>query len=286
MTRIMTSLLAGTAVLGLTAVVHAADMGGPYRAPQVIPPVSEPAFGGGWYLRGDVGVGITEKNDNWREPTIDQQAPGTAGWNGRTMSDTTFVDLGVGYQFTSYLRGDITAQYRNSVTFSGNNYINSGGSYFVDHMEGRMRSVAVLANVYGDLGTYSGITPYIGAGIGAAYNILSATDTGAAASNMGAFGTYDEKGKWNFAWALHAGASYDVTRNLKLDVGYSFLNLGDAKTGNLNCYDSATNKTNYCNSGFGIEKIHSHDLHVGFRWMLDSAAPPPPAYSAPIVAKY
>ncbi len=54
MTKIATSLLAGTAFFGLAVVAQAADMGSPLRGPSVIPSVSEAGSASGWYLRGDI----------------------------------------------------------------------------------------------------------------------------------------------------------------------------------------------------------------------------------------
>ena len=73
-----------------------------------------------------------------------------------------------------------------------------------------------------------GITPYVGAGVGFAYNkLFGLTDTGYAFTGrrrLSPTGGYsDDGGKRNFAWALMAGLSFNVTQNLKLDLGYRYL---------------------------------------------------------------
>ena len=40
-----------------------------------------------------------------------------------------------------------------------------------------------------------------------------------------------DNGKWNFAWALHAGVGYKVSPNVTIELAYSYMNLGDATTG-------------------------------------------------------
>ena len=92
-----------------------------------------------------------------------------------------------------------------------------------------------MFNGYVDLGTWSGITPYVGAGVGFAYNkLFGFTDTGYAYSDgvQSPTGGYsDDGGKWNFAWGLMAGLSFDVTQNLKLDLGYRYLDYGKFTSG-------------------------------------------------------
>ena len=88
-----------------------------------------------------------------------------------------------------------------------------------------------LVNAYLDLGTWWCITPFIGAGVGVAYNkIEHFRDTNVIAGGGG----WAESGtKTNLAWALHAGASYKVTSNFAVDLSYRYLNLGKAETGTL-----------------------------------------------------
>ena len=89
-----------------------------------------------------------------------------------------------------------------------------------------------MANAYWDIANFAGFTPYIGAGIGGAYVMyddFKQSQTGTLSCCVTAFNTneIDHEGisSWRFAYALHAGASYDITRSWKLDVGYSFTDI-------------------------------------------------------------
>ena len=93
-----------------------------------------------------------------------------------------------------------------------------------------------MANAYVDLGTWWCVTPFIGAGIGTSYNRISGFRDDGLSNNFGvprpSSVTYAaDSGKWNFAWALHAGLAYRVTPDVTLELGYSYMNLGDATTG-------------------------------------------------------
>lgn len=288
MTKISTSFLAGMAILGLTGVAQAADMGGPFKAPTVVPPLADTTASSGWYLRGDVGIGInrTPKFSSTGPAGIDTNA--NASWLAREIGDTPFISAGVGYQFTDYLRGDITAEYRASTRFRANaRYPRTPTDVAYPFYDGSLSSTVVLANAYADLGNYNGLTPYIGAGVGAAYNKLGDTYQH---TSFPAYGTYADgvmggQGKWNFAWALHTGVTWDVNSRLKLDMGYSYKSLGSVKSGELRCNENP-NVVRQCNEWLTLKNLASNDLHVGMRWLLDPPKERVPVYSAPVVAKY
>ena len=88
-----------------------------------------------------------------------------------------------------------------------------------------------MANGYYDFGNFSGITPYVGAGIGASYNTISHFRDVNIITGGGGYA--DDNSEWNFAWALHAGLGFQATERMTIDFGYSFISLGDASTGTL-----------------------------------------------------
>ncbi len=125
--------------------------------------------------------------------------------------------------------------------------------------KGTLNRTSFLVNGYLDLGHYWGFTPYVGAGLGASYNQSSSsliyyrtsdgapwgpdltlqeqnvpqwiTLGGATWPIQLPFGPtnwnrYAEKKSWAFAWNLMAGFTYNLQDNLKLDIGYRYLNAG------------------------------------------------------------
>ena len=80
-----------------------------------------------------------------------------------------------------------------------------------------------MVNAFVDLGTWNCFTPFVGAGIGAAYNTAVGLHRHQSlASPASAFGR--NPSEWHFAWALYAGVSYNVTKNFKVDLTYRYLN--------------------------------------------------------------
>jgi len=82
------------------------------------------------------------------------------------------------------------------------------------------------------------------------------------------------------AWAVHAGLGYDVTPNLKLELAYRYLNMGDAQAGKLVCAGGICPGTVY-----SYKDLESHDIKIGMRWMLASY-PAPIHAPAPLIRKY
>jgi opacity protein-like surface antigen len=134
-----------------------------------------------------------------------------------------------------------------------------------------------MANAYVDLGTWWCITPFIGAGVGGSYNKLSSFRddgmryTGGVLSNSTTY--FADNGKWNFAWAAHAGLAYKVNPGFTVELAYSYMNLGEAAPGNYHAFDNSISGA----STIKVKDITSHDIKLGVRWDLSS----PPVYAPP-----
>jgi opacity protein-like surface antigen len=255
-----------TALMLFGASAQAADF-----APPVPPPV-QPGFAGGWYLRGQVGVGM-----NGAVGFETQPIPANAAFATKSIGDSPFVGAGVGYEWNKWLRVDVTGEYRakTQVSVLGHYTQPPAPTVFVDTFQGNVSSWVFLANAYVDLGTWDCFTPFVGAGIGTAVNTVSdfsdvsPTVPGGPGSS---FGVGRGASTWNLAWALYAGLTYNVSPSLKLDLTYRYLSLGKAK----DVID--------CNGGCGgtsvtIKDLYSNDFMLGFRWECCEVVPPPPLQS-------
>ena len=204
-------------------------------------------------MRGDVGGGY----DNSPKLTISPLPNGVVGnyYNPRRSGEGV-VDAGVGYQFNNFLRGDVTAEYHGggdvtSLTSFGYCACSTTPYFYQSHLA----SAVLMANGYIDVFNFNGITPYIGAGVGVTHNMLYG---GTLTSSYFADGS-----KNALAWAAMAGIGYQISQNLKLELGYRYLNLGTAKSGIESCYCGA-NLGDYAN----VKNLSSHEFRVGMRWLL------------------
>ena len=214
-----------------------------------------------------------------------------------TISAAGIFDLGFGYQFNNWFRVDFTGEYRGGAHFQTLEALNDVGppvQQYADFYRADLSSYIAMVNGYVDMGTWYGITPYVGAGVGFAYNkLFGFTDTGTAYSSAGGgivpVGGYsDDGGKGNFAWALMTGLSFNVTQNLKLELGYRYLDYGKFTSGASHCLSAVTAGFN-CSGGsymvYSKNDLASNDFRIGLRWMIgeEPYAPPP---EAPLVRKY
>ena len=152
--------------------------------------------GNGWYLRGDVGYNVTETPYDFSYLGVE------------TDNTRIFGSLGMGYRFTDYFRGELNLGFLSHDTFDATTGIETIS------LENTVWSG--MANVYADLGTIAGFTPYVGAGAGMVY---SRSD----ASLEGLIDISASDDQYEFAYSLNAGVAYQVSRNLLLDVGYQYL---------------------------------------------------------------
>src|ERR1700742_215896 len=243
------------------------------------PPVAD--FGG-WYLRGDIGFS-NQRVDNVRN-TNAALYTGLTSFQETTGFDTGGIyQIGAGYQFNHWFRVDVTGEYRGSSNFHGLDLISFPGGFGADTYNASKSEWLFLANAYADLGTWWCITPYIGAGIGAArVTIANFTDSGVATlfpagSGVGPSLVSAANGsQWNFAWALHAGLAYKVNPNMTVELGYSYVDLGNGTTGVDSTFDHSAG-----GHVFQFHNITSQDVKLGVRWNLES----PPAYAPPLVTK-
>lgn len=265
--RLTISLLAGLAPF-VFSVAQAADYSQPLPPPPVYMPPPQQECCEGWYLRGQIGVSMVKGSD-----AQFIQNPANSSdfvFESTSYSDSYFVGGGIGYEWNSWLRLDATAEYRAKARINAfGHYTDGAGGVFLDTYEGYLKSWVFLANAYVDLGTWECFTPFVGFGIGAAYNTLyNFNDIGPQTGGRG-FGR--NPSEWHFAWALHAGVAYSVNKNFKVELAYRYLNYGSI-TDTIDCVGG-------CNAdSYKFDKLYSHDIMLGFRWTFCCDVPPPPKY--------
>jgi len=267
------SLLAAV-TLFVTTGAHAADLYEPpiVEAPPPPPIVQEPVAAGGWYLRGDIGYHWSELRGT--EYITYGPPPGTSEFTSTDLDGAVSLGGGIGYQVNRHFRTDLTADYWFDSDFRGTTagFCPPDDRPCTSTDSSAYSALLLMANAYVDLGTYHGITPYVGAGIGGAYvkwdrlrNTIEGDDF------------FHEGGKdWRFAWSLMAGASYCLTQNLQLDAGYRFTRI---EGGEL--FEFASDVGPGYDDGLDV-----HEARAGLRYSfggpnVNCAAPQVAAYEPP-----
>jgi opacity protein-like surface antigen len=269
-------ILATLVATGASSAAFGADLLPP---PPQLEPIPQVDVGGGWYLRGDVGVGALQLSD-WRSTLQPFDETGQSLANSgnvfvpayATIGDQTFAGVGVGYQFNRWFHADITGEYRTEATYragvaGANGY--SGWTGF-DNYNAGLSTALFMANGYVDLGTWRGITPFIGGGVGiASHKFAGLTDSGG--------GLAPDATQANFAWAVMAGLALNVTPNLKIELGYRYLDMGDINSNPIQCLNPQG-----CWQETHNFHVASQDVRLGLRYALGGA----PSYAPPLVTRY
>ncbi len=257
MASLLQYVMTGAVALFAVTQAEAADMTAfpdDPQLPQVVEPPPMAELGTGWYLRGDVAFAkeSTPRIAFDLVPLANVSLP--TSWS---------VGGGFGYRFTSFLRADWTFDYRNSTNYSGNAVVPNAtclaaaviNPCLISYKSNVTRWVS-LVNGYVDLGTWSVVTPYIGAGVGVNHTNtngnIAFTNLATTALNV----SLSARTTTGFAWALMAGLAFDIAPHTQLDVGYRFVNMGTIR--NASPLGGVTSKDLYAN-----------EFRVGFRFSPD-----------------
>ena len=206
----------------------AADMPDSW-APPPAPPTSVWPLNGNWYLRGDLGYA-------WGHIGSAQAAPGFPDPTDNKFGSSFIGGIGAGYK-GGWLRTDITLDY--------SRFKYSGTFEPAGDASAKVGVLTALFNGYLDLGTWYGLTPYIGAGAGAA--LVKLTDFQSTALPPSA-----DSSDWRFAWAGMAGVAWAVSPNVQIDFGYRYLDVGKVRSG-------APGEVTFNN-------VAGHEVRLGVRW--------------------
>ena len=217
-------------------------------------------FGSGWYLRGDIGYKI------YNAPDAHFDVPFYGNMIDESLSNTGVAGLGFGYKWNDWFRTDLTVDYEWPGHFHGR--LNCPGvctsapnPEFSDEFAS-ISAWTTLVNAYFDLPLFAegpwGLTPYVGAGVGASYlttsNVHSIHPSGATQQWPG-------DSKWNFAWSVTAGVSYAITKNFLLDLNYRYVSLGDAASG--------PTLPVFGNKPLHYDNIDANEIRVGLRYTIN-----------------
>ena len=268
MSRVSTFALAGVTALLVGSGALAADLAAPYQ----------PIATGGWYLRGYIGQSNQFVN-SISHPSF-ATAPQFTFFDKGGFDSAPFFGAGVGYQWNSWFRTDVTGEYRGKAGFHAldSYYDTVNAGYRTNDYTASKSEWVALANAYIDLGTWWSITPFIGAGVGVAFNTIEHfRDTNVIA---GGGGWADTGTQTSLAWALHAGASYRASQNFAVELSYRYLNVGNGRSGLLQNLDPSFSSGNPL-APMTFHNIQSHDLMLGLRWLLQ----PEPMYSPTLIRK-
>ena len=270
-------LLAAAIALGSATAVQSADLYGGgmkdnYYSGSIKDTIAAP-MGPTWYMRIDGGYGAFDTPDMTEEGLWTLIDP--------SIDSTWSLGGGIGKYFTSTLRGDITYEHRFEADAEGT--LADPAFNWDGVRRFGIESDVVLANLYYDFARHSRINPYVGIGLGVAFN---RTTEGTVETCGCTTGIIEKGSTTHVAGALMAGvtaklrgghgdvhpaafgsikdAPVAIDRGLYLDVGYRFTYLGEVETGPVRDVGGGVAIT----QDPLVENLHSHEIRVGLRYEL------------------
>lgn len=250
----------------LVPAAGAADLGG-YNGSvkDDYAPVAVAAPVGNCYFRADVGYsGSADPKVTW---------PVTDATTGDFITDhvknlntdgSWFGEAGVGCgSGSSGFRGDVTFGYHGQRSYDGEPgpWNPSGPPPANDPLHTSVTSYTMMINGYKDLGNYRGFVPYLGVGVGFAYNTM---DDVSFTQNPALVNEIRGGSDLSLAWALMAGVAYQISPRAILDVGYRYIDLGTVSSERN---DTAGN----VNPRVTMDDIAAHEVKVGLRYHFGSS---------------
>jgi opacity protein-like surface antigen len=276
------TIKAGIASAALAAVAAfagsatAADLGG-YKGGSIkdggyVQPMPEIVRGpvGPCYFRADVGYAASTNADiTWAQTdpvTLDFLSDRVATLD---SGNTWFGEAGVGCGSGSRgLRGEVMFGFHGKRDIEGEPEnawfdVDKGGPIAPeqDPLHTKISSYTMMFNAYKDMGNFGGFTPYVGAGVGMAYNKM---DEVYFTGNPALVNKIKGDNELSFAWSVMAGVGYQISDRAIIDVGYRYFDMGDANSDNID------NALNY-NPRVNVDDLTAHEIKIGLRYHFGSS---------------
>ncbi|NWF73713.1 MAG: porin family protein [Nitrospirae bacterium] len=187
------------------------------------------------YISGKVGVSAMAASD----------ITNTSGGGGgpsltKRDSDDTVVPVGVaiGYNWRKHgvsLRTEFEYLNRSNFGYTSTPVLASPGNPI--GLTSKIGSQTLFGNVFYDFHNATLFTPFVGGGIGVAFNKSTMTLNNIGTSVFDTFETIDTR----FAWNIGAGAAVNVTEIMLLELSYRYTDLGGAVWSTGGAFELTTN---------------------------------------------
>ena len=229
--------------------------GMPYRGSIKDAPI--PVSAGPCYFRADVGYSWSSNPDvRWTvtDPNTFQFV--TDRVTNVSIDNSWFGEVGAGCgSGPRGIRGELMYGYHGKRDIAGvpGPWTTPPG---VDPLHTAVTTQTLMFNGYYDLGRWDRVVPYVGAGVGLAFN---RADEVYFTGNPALVNRIEGDDRWSLAWSLMAGIGWQVSDRITLDFGYRYLDMGKVESGHI---DTA----GFWNPKVRLDDLTAHEFKVGLRF--------------------
>jgi opacity protein-like surface antigen len=246
-------LVTAAVALTVSAPAFAADLyGGSIKDAPVV--MSSPHH---CYVRGDVGYSwSTDPSAKFTQTDLGGLFVTDAA--SATMDNSWLAGVGVGCGGGSRgIRGELMFDWRGDRDIAATLAAPLGG---IAHSS--VQTSTLMLNGYYDIARFDRFMPYVGAGVGLAYNRMDDVSfTGNALGNV-----IGGDNRWSLAWSLMAGVGVQVSDRATLDIGYRYIDMGKAESGIID-------NLGLTNPKLRLDDLTAHEFKVGLRFAFGGGAP-------------
>ncbi|MHC0448978.1 MAG: outer membrane beta-barrel protein [Candidatus Lariskella arthropodorum] len=238
---------------------------------------------GKMYFKADAGYGMGKDKfslNSSADLTVGGKYKLPAGTNDLSPSSNVFSkgfigDVTFGYYISDEVRTDLMLSYASKSATHELALKNTEDKDIKQQFKNSSKNFAVMANAYYDFNTGSAFTPFVMAGLGAAYGSATLDDSDlvkalAGYTETGKSGTTGNitdiktSNKFGFAYRLGVGVAFEVSRGAYIDLAYAMNGRTGANTLALEKPGAATAdpKSTF---KYELKPALTHSVTVGFR---------------------
>jgi len=237
-----------------------------------------------WYLRGAVGYEKSRTSDFSDTDCASTNPPAlfgcVKGGNGQPIGaygdfgSFPMAEAAIGRQFLPWLRADLALAYRFNMDYQGNaNFLapilnpspNQPVSAKADSFSGMINLFVDINGFFAEKKLWR-FQPYVGGGVGLAYNRLGPMTYLFPDNTTHKVSITPSGDRKDFAFMLAVGTGVMLTDRLSLDIAYRYFDLGRVETASGNMYMNQTP------AGIAINSteapLRTHGLAVGLRYQF------------------
>ena len=200
---------------------------------------------------------FTQTTDVVRDPRLESTFFGEGGFGCGSGSHGIRAELVFGYHSDRRIDGR-PGDFNVNNIYTG---VPAPTAPINDPLRTSLRSYTLMTNVFKDLGRWGNVTPYIGAGVGIAYNQLSEVSF---IDSPNLRNRITGNNDLSLAWSAMAGIGYQISERAIIDVGYRYIDFG--RIASQRNYDAG-----FVNPRVRVDDIAAHEIKVGLRYHFNTA---------------
>lgn len=156
---------------------------------------------------------------------------------GASITNSMVYGAALGYDFNKHFSAELSferrGKYKNNYSYTEIDHDDGDDESIFHSYITKIKSSAIMANLYYNFDSYYNFTPYITIGGGLAKNKTDNTIKYTSSDYYKSTGSLSKSEKNNLVYKVGLGAKYKIKNNIEIGIQYQFIDLGKFRTGNI-----------------------------------------------------